>query len=173
MRELAYQKFGLFFLKLFIFNKKEDLQLQDHEDVCSEMVIPSCYNLFTLFQRFQDYCLLYLEYVCKVALYHKWNYQPCKHAASDNFIRYFAFMIWKIFLRESDTLISILFNTSKIHKSCAYNHLSIYFFLILQEKKYAFRKGFVVVNFFLSMLDKFRGLLDQEGACSAVFTDML
>ena len=55
---------------------------------------------------------------------------------------------------------------------CLYKQLYDYFDVIFSRNQCGFRKGFSVVNCLLPMIEKWRGSLNQSGACAALLTDL-
>ena len=53
-----------------------------------------------------------------------------------------------------------------------YKQLYDYFDVIFSRNQCGFRKGFSVVNCLLPIIEKWRGSLNQSGACAALLTDL-
>ena len=67
--------------------------------------------------------------------------------------------------------ISILSNIYKIYERCLYNQIHTYFDEILSKYQCGFRKGFNAQHYLVSMIEKWKESLDNNGAFGALITD--
>ena len=68
--------------------------------------------------------------------------------------------------------ISILPNIFKIRERCLYNQLQTYFNDILSKYQCGFRKGFNAQHCLISMMEKWKESVDNNGAFGALMTDL-
>ena len=74
--------------------------------------------------------------------------------------------------KENYRPLSILPNLSKIYERCLYTQMNKYFDPILSKYQFGFRKGNSAQQCLLTMTEKWRAFLDQNGTCAALLTDL-
>ena len=74
--------------------------------------------------------------------------------------------------KENYRPLSILPNLSKIYERCLYTQMNKYFDHILSKYQFGFRKGNSAQQCLLTMIEKWRAFLDQNGTCAALLTDL-
>ena len=74
--------------------------------------------------------------------------------------------------KENYIPVSILSSISKIFERRFYKQLYDYFDLIFSQNQCGFRKGFHVVSCLPTMIEKYRGSLDQGGVYGTLLTDV-
>ena len=74
--------------------------------------------------------------------------------------------------KENYRPVSILPNLSKIYERCLYTQMNKYFDPILSKYQFGFRKGYSAQQCLLTMIEKWRASLDQNGTCAALLTDL-
>ena len=74
--------------------------------------------------------------------------------------------------KENYRRVSILPNLSKIYERCLYTHMNKYFDHILSKYQFGFRKGYSAQQYLLTMIEKWRASLVQNGTCAALLTDL-
>ena len=68
--------------------------------------------------------------------------------------------------------VRILHNLSKIYKRCLYTQMNKYFDPILSQCQFGFRKGYSAQQSLLTMTEKWRASLRQNGTYAALLTDL-
>ena len=74
--------------------------------------------------------------------------------------------------KENYSPVSILSNLSKIYERYLHTLMNKYFEYILFKYQFGFRKGYSPQQCLLTMIEKWRAFLDQNGTCAALLTDL-
>ena len=74
--------------------------------------------------------------------------------------------------KENYRPVNILPNLYKIYECCLLTQMNRYFNPILSKYQFGFRRGYSARQCFLTMIEKWRASLDQNGTCAALLTDL-
>ena len=74
--------------------------------------------------------------------------------------------------KENYRPVSILPNLSKIYERCLYTQMNKYFDPVLSKYQFGVRKGYSAQQCLLTMTEKWRASLDQNGTRAALLTDL-
>ena len=74
--------------------------------------------------------------------------------------------------KENYSPVSILSNLSKIYERCLHTLMNKYFEYILSNYQFGIRKGYSPQQCLLTMIEKWRAFLDQNGTCATLLTDL-